>query len=448
MLSGVLNCFSAREVEKSSYESSWNPLDCSKHDLSVHQGKILNVGGTGPKNYTFIQEAVDSAENGDMVFVWHNSSPYYENIRVDKQIILQGEDKNSTVIDGNGLNDVVDVQTKGAYISGFTIRNSGNNWIDSGIKLNADEIVISGNIITSNFCGIYSQDLEDSVIVENDIIDNMDSGVFLPFSSNITIIRNNIINNRENGIYLYDSNVDSETRNEIMDNYIRRNRCGVFLWFSYRTDIHKNFISDNDIGVSLNHHSRDNTIKYNTITDIILDGVFLNYSNNNVISENIISTCRYGISIHYCSYVDVKSGNYICYNDYGVVLFYSTYNLVSSNRISANRYGVYLDRADLNQIEWNNIIDSDEYGMFLFDNSKSNAVESNNFIDNTDHAFHQNSFGTRWSRNYWSKWSGSSFYIIFGRILILDGLIDINWFNLDLYPSKNPNVFNTRLNHF
>ena len=41
-------------------------------------GKTLYVGGSGPSNYTQIQDAVDSASNGDTAFVQPN---IFSNIR-------------------------------------------------------------------------------------------------------------------------------------------------------------------------------------------------------------------------------------------------------------------------------------------------------------------------------------------------------------------------------
>ena len=62
-------------------------------------GKTLYVGGSGPGNYSKIQDAINNASDNDTVFVYDDSSPYYENIVMDKPINLIGENMNSTVID-------------------------------------------------------------------------------------------------------------------------------------------------------------------------------------------------------------------------------------------------------------------------------------------------------------------------------------------------------------
>ena len=60
--------------------------------ISTSFGNTLYVGGSGSGNYTSIQEAIDETEDGDTVFVYDDSSPYYEIIFVgdDKSIKLMG----------------------------------------------------------------------------------------------------------------------------------------------------------------------------------------------------------------------------------------------------------------------------------------------------------------------------------------------------------------------
>jgi len=61
---------------------------------------ILYVGGSGPGNYTKIQDAITASSNGDAIFVYNGT--YYENIEFNKVIILIGQNRNGTIIDGGG----------------------------------------------------------------------------------------------------------------------------------------------------------------------------------------------------------------------------------------------------------------------------------------------------------------------------------------------------------
>ncbi|MHA1376567.1 MAG: hypothetical protein ACTSR7_19990, partial [Promethearchaeota archaeon] len=48
--------------------------------LPTTSGDTLYVGGNGTGNYTKIQDAIDDANPGDTVFVYDDSSPYYEKV--------------------------------------------------------------------------------------------------------------------------------------------------------------------------------------------------------------------------------------------------------------------------------------------------------------------------------------------------------------------------------
>ena len=87
--------------------------------LPASRGNWLYVGGSGPGNYTWIQDAIDNASDGDTVFVYDDSSPYPINgLKIEKSINLIGENKTSTEIIGiTGINILADK----VNISGFNI---------------------------------------------------------------------------------------------------------------------------------------------------------------------------------------------------------------------------------------------------------------------------------------------------------------------------------------
>jgi len=97
-------------------------IDLGKQSILVTLGRdTLYVGGTGTGNYSTIQEAIDDASDGDTVFVYDDSSPYIENVVVDKSINLIGEDRNTTIIDGSIDGDGIYVSADWVNISGLHI---------------------------------------------------------------------------------------------------------------------------------------------------------------------------------------------------------------------------------------------------------------------------------------------------------------------------------------
>ena len=210
-------------------------------------GNILYVGGSGPNNYTRIQDAIDNASDGDTVFVYDDSSPYFESVVIDKSISLVGEEKNTTIIDGNKKGDVVFINVDGVTISNFSIINSQDSTVcnKAGIMINASYTIIFNNIVRNNFFGIASVSVSRYD----------DSWLYL------NVIKNNIVHsNSIGGIWLCKTRNSSVVNNIVFDNY-----CGILL----NDAIH-------------------NSIVGNTVTQNTYAGVHLVCSNNNVISENHI----------------------------------------------------------------------------------------------------------------------------------------------------------------
>jgi len=71
-----------------------------------------------PDDYPLIQAAVDAANTGDTIIV--RAGTYKENVNVNKSITLQGEDRNTTIIDA----ELATVRmSASSTITGFTIKN-------------------------------------------------------------------------------------------------------------------------------------------------------------------------------------------------------------------------------------------------------------------------------------------------------------------------------------
>jgi parallel beta-helix repeat protein len=248
-------------------------------------GNILYVGGIGIGNYSSIQEAIDNASNGDTIFVYDDSSPYYENIFVNKSINLLGQDRNTTVIDGGGNDDVVSVSTGGVNISGFAIRHSGSI-SDAGINIHSSNNIISGNIIgPNNFYGINLYSSSNNKISGNAISSNSEYGIVFGSSSNNTVSGNYISSNDKQGIILY----PFSNNNVISDNVI---------------------ILNGNHGIQFSSSNNYNVISDNNISSNNNNGIYFGSSNNNIVSgNNISSNNEYGIYLSYSS-INIIYNNY------------------------------------------------------------------------------------------------------------------------------------------
>lgn len=244
-------------------------------------GDTLYVGGSGPNNYTKIQDAIDNASDGDTVFVYDNSSPYCENLIVKKSINLIGEDRNTTVVDGN-WNEVyvLRITSDHVEVSGFTMTHSGN-----AVEMRSSYSNIVGNNINNNVgTGIYLYKSHDTHILNN-YINNNYQGIYLDGSSENIIVENEIKNNTNDGIRF-----DNSTSNNISGNVISKNTYNIFFhFFSGNNIIRNNVISDSSQrGILIMYGSDDNTICGNIFTNNIWYGLQIETNSNKLYHNNFI----------------------------------------------------------------------------------------------------------------------------------------------------------------
>ncbi|HVQ01602.1 MAG TPA: NosD domain-containing protein [Candidatus Thermoplasmatota archaeon] len=184
------------------------------------RGRWWYVGGSGPGNYTRIQEAVNASTDGDTVFVYNGT--YYEHVTMNKMIHLLGQHIQGTVIDGGGTGIVVWIGAN-ATISGFTIQHSGNQFEDAGIlSYNRPNVATNfhayGNLIRGNSIGVYLFDSDDDTITGNIIRDN-EVGISLYYVNRASITGNNFIDNTNHSTFWYFFGLQRRTGNVWDGNY-------------------------------------------------------------------------------------------------------------------------------------------------------------------------------------------------------------------------------------
>jgi parallel beta-helix repeat protein len=207
-----------------------------------YKGNTLYVGGSGEGNYTTIQSAINDASDGDTVFVYDDSSPYYEHIVIQKTLNLIGEGRDSTVIDGMGVGSTVTINANNVKLTGFTIQNSSkaNTY---GIRIiGGNENIITGNIITQNYHGIVVWPEDESESNGNIISDNIifNNSVYLGTGISILKSYDNLVthNTIRNNIFGIDLNRPGS--NIITLNDITNNSRNIYLWASSDNEISKN----------------------------------------------------------------------------------------------------------------------------------------------------------------------------------------------------------------
>lgn len=190
-----------------------------------------------PDDYEKIQWAINNASVGSTIFV--RSATYHEHIRIDKPLTLQGENR-ETIIDGNYTGDVIRVVSNNVKISGFTIKNSGLGFWESGIRLyNSNYTNISYNNMINNGHGIWLDGSNYNVLTNNEISNNQ-CGIGLSFSNNNTIANNNVFLSDECGIGL-----DYSGNNNITSNVVSKNGYGIWICIAKGNIVFLNDIVNN-----------------------------------------------------------------------------------------------------------------------------------------------------------------------------------------------------------
>ena len=272
-------------------------------------GDTLYVGGSGPNNYTKIQDAIDNATDGDTVFVFNGTyglTPY--SIDIYKSINLIGENKFNTIINGSSIR----VNVSEVLISGFTLQNY------SGIQIiSANNITITDNIINNIYSGIIMLIFSN----DNTIINNTFFNCGLMLWGYNNLVYNNTVNGKPL-VYL------ESTSDNVID-YAGQ----VILIDCTNVTVNNLELSKVDFGIQL-YECRNCYVKSNVLSSNAM-GVFLVNSTSNTISGNIIINNWIGLLFTFGGHNNI-TGNHFENDMLNVVLQSSNNNLFSENNFIFN----------------------------------------------------------------------------------------------------------------
>jgi parallel beta-helix repeat protein len=179
--------------------------------LDKYHSFYPTVDDDGSADYVSIQDAINNCSDGDVVYI--KNGVYYENIVVNKSIILVGESCDDTIIDGNQSGDAITITANKSMLYYLGIRNS-NTTKASGICILANYTILRGCAIYDSHLGVYIADSSDNQIFSNKISNNY-LGIYLK-SSNKNNFNHNYLENNKIDVSFSDS-FDNYWKNKYLD---------------------------------------------------------------------------------------------------------------------------------------------------------------------------------------------------------------------------------------
>lgn len=214
-----------------------------------------------PHDFDRIQWAIDNATSGDTIIV--QSGTYYENVNVNKKLILKGI--GMPVVDARGKGSSIKLSKNGIRLEGFKATGAGSRIENAGIKVKSDNNILKDNNATKNGNG-----------------DIFGTGIYLYFSNNNTLKNNDAYDNNPGGKYRHGIILESSDNNTIVHNNVYNNEYGIFLLYSFNNMLNRNNVSYNIFGIFLSN-SNNNTLIRNNLSGNQVD-FSLYYSNNNTMT--------------------------------------------------------------------------------------------------------------------------------------------------------------------
>jgi parallel beta-helix repeat protein len=347
-----------------------------------------------PDNYSTIQAAINSASEGDNIFV--KSGTYYnQSLVVNKTVSLVGEDAKTTIL--RGVDVAWPVAQSDSVIDGLdyipVAHSSMSSSLGSKVQLLALDKGNNPELSLCNFLPpitIVIQVEANDVTISGFTITNAYTGI--TGGENGTKIIGNIIRVGNNGMSIGGS------YKTIAYNNVTGGLHSILCSGSYNNITKNNIIDPSNRGIDLT--GSFNTVLGNKITSGQYGG---NYGrgiqvngNSNIITENILSGGSVGIALETGSGNTVFGNNVTEHWFMGIHLHDATYSIVYANYIADNvgehsGYGVSLSGRDYhaeNNTFYRNVFVNNSY------NVRVEAPYYVNYWDNGEEG------------NYWDDYTG------------------------------------------
>ena len=252
--------------------------------------------GTIKHPYQFITQAIENAQHNYQIYIFNGT--YNETLTITKPLTIQGENTNTTTIDGKYSNIIIQIQSENVTIKNLTIRNSGGYNTNAAIKTTSPNTSIQNCIIYRTRTAIELNQTKNCSIT-NCTLHTNGAGIHIIQSQQITVNNNNFCHNAL-GIETHQShdiNIDKC--------YLHTNGVGIFSSKSNNIRILQTAIydhNDNQGGSLFQHSNNISLINCN----VIHNGFATRIRN---CSSMLFSHCDYKWNTHSAISVETSTRN-------------------------------------------------------------------------------------------------------------------------------------------
>ncbi len=283
------------------------------------------------EGFSSIQAAVDAADSGHTIQVMEGM--YVEQVTISTEnLTIQGEDRDTTIIDGDGHVRVVTITANNVEFKGFSVQNAMVGICIMATDSDANNNTIKDNIIQDNALDGIEIGRRDEFTVDDVTIDGC-------------ILRGNV----RAGIYLWGDDVVGRSDGlRFLNNHIEANKKGIWVAPSFPT-----------INLEIVGNTAIQAHEWHGITVFAAEGATIAYNNA---SDNPLI----GIIVLDCHDVSIEGNNVANNAMAGIYVHQGASNIIATgNTITNNNVGIWLNEeaGTDNAANFNNIVGNVEWGV-------------------------------------------------------------------------------------
>lgn len=233
---------------------------------SILDPLIHYVGGSGPGNFTYIQDAIDNSSDYDRVFVYNGI--YYENLIINTALTLIGESSESTIVNGGNSGDIpcICVLADNVNIMNFNIVWADWEFHEPGIEIYSQYVEVKDNNISFHDKGIILFPSSKYCLIEGNIFSNVHEGIYFSApSTQYHQVIDNIFFNNDKGLNIFSTEYSTIKNNTFKNHGFQ----AINLLNSKYNNICRNTFIDNAIAIIIDEQCNKNKIYNNNFIDNI-----------------------------------------------------------------------------------------------------------------------------------------------------------------------------------